>query len=62
MEMGQGMLVIVMVENPREQQDGFFVLIVSHWILAVPSVMEDVHVDVVCTAHVHQIPMYNNNG
>ena len=64
MEMGQGMLVIVMVENPREQQDGFFVLIVSHWILAVPSVMEDVCFilllrHVVCTAYVHQIPMYN---
>ena len=66
MGMELGMLVIVMVvkENPREQQDGGHVLLVSRWILAVPSVMEDVCLILplrlfVCTAYVHQIPMYN---
>ena len=68
MQMGMelGMLVIVMVENPQEQQDGFFVLLVSRWILAVPSVMEDVCIMAVlrlfvCSAHVYQLPMHNNN-
>ena len=66
MQMGMelGMLVIVMV--PREQQDVLIVLIVSRWILAVPSVMEDVCIMAVlrlfvCSAHVHQLPMHNNN-
>ena len=68
MGMELGMLVIVMVvkENPREQQDGGHVLLVSRWILAVPSVMEDVCIMAVlrlfvCSAHVYQVPMHNNN-
>ena len=53
-------------KNPREQQDGGHVLLVSRWILAVPTAWDDVSLIIilrllVCSAHVHQLPILDED-